>query len=382
MSGEETLNKLFEQARNEAAETNVNDIRKWIGLVTIGTILISLLTKMKLVFTKSAIIYTSAILTTGIGLGSYFFTTDNRSAQQQYTPVDKTDVKVESFREEPDEKTIIFTSPQKIIHQNDPPIQELITEDNAEIPVELPPVNESFRKEIPQNIAPISISDNEEDYGTFKALKLSGTVDVVITQGAKESVRIEADEKGKSVLIIKNKNGTLEIYTENKRNISNYKLKIYVTVVDLNKIESSGATDLKSRGELTFNNLELKGSGASDIDLKLNVKELNLGISGSSDVNIKLSATELVLNVSGASDVELSGNTTVADLICSGASNLDASGLKVKSGVIKCSGASSTKIYVTDKLDLTVSGASDVKYKGNPSIGIKSVTGASKVRQF
>ena len=69
---EKIMDNLFEQARNKKVETPVNEIQRWIGLITIGMLLTGLLTKMKLVFTKSVVVmYSTAILTVGIGLGTY-----------------------------------------------------------------------------------------------------------------------------------------------------------------------------------------------------------------------------------------------------------------------------------------------------------------------
>lgn len=383
---EKIMNNLFERARNEKVETPINDAHKWIGLITLGTILTGLLAKIKLVFTKSVVVmYSTAILTVGIGLGAYFLSGSEKQSEHRKKPIDVGVNRVQDTNEIKLENELLPPAP--LINRVAPPappeapvapadFQERITPP-FQLPVQFP-----FQYEATPNKTLIPISENEKDYGTFHSLKLSGAVDIYISQGAKEAVKVEADEKGKEVIQISNTNKTLEITTYSKKKISDFHVKVYLTVVDLKSIECFGAVNFYSKTNLKFDNLKLTIMGATNVELDLTVPDIDLDLSGASDVDLKLSSTTVKGLITGASDVKLSGVASMMDMMSTGACEFKAELFKVQTAKMQCSGASSSKIYVTENLEIDASGASDLKYKGNPKISSKLVTGASQVRQF
>lgn len=384
---EKIINHLFEQARKEQIETSAGDIQKWIGLVTLGTVLTGLLTKIKVVFTKSVVMYSTAILTIGIGLGTFFLYGTGDNPVQQKAPSDIGTMTVSNEKEIQLTNEVLPVAPETPA----PEINVPATSAQQEQPVahsELPsfpfelPLRNPLPIEMPEERSIARISSGDEVYGIFNALKIYGAVDVVISQGEKETVKVEGDEKGKSIVVIKNKNNTLEIYTDNKKNIKDFKVKVYVTLSEFKHLNCSGAVDVSSSGELKADNLGVDISGASDVKLTLNVTNLNLKVTGASDVTLKTTAEKVKADISGASDVTLSGTASDLDLMCSGASDLKAEKLKVKNGKVKCSGASSTKVYITENLDIDATGASSLKYKGTPKIGSKTVSSGAKAGQF
>lgn len=388
MSREENiLNNLFEQARNAKTETTVSDIQQWIGFVTIGTLLIGLLAKLKLIVTKSFFMYSSIILSVGLGAGTYFLTQTEHTPEVKTLPVQKEASIYKPVMIQPEEKEeeIVITI-DEIQKPFSPVIQESTkTETEPEAPfvqeivlLELPPVT---TEQLPTSVAEPLIT-NKAVY-SFRSIKISGAVNVTLRQGSENNVEIESTPECKDQIVINNKNELLEIYSKATTNSAkDCKINVFVTVTELEKLECSGASDLSSSGELKFKQLELKTSGASDIKLQLNVTAFSTSVSGASDVQLTLTAEKSTVSVSGASDVTISGTTSALELICSGASDLKAEKFKAKDAKITCSGASSSKIHVTDTLEVQVSGASDVKYKGSPTITDKTVTGASKIRQF
>lgn len=362
---EKIINNLFEQARNEKTQTTVSDIQKWIGLTTPGIVLISLLTKIKGVFTKTVIMYTAIILTAGIGVGT-FFLAGTGTEQTTIRPVDKGTIK--------EEREIIV---QELVKEPESPlIRDYRTVNNTteegeeyhklpdEIPFSLP-----LKQWEPANIESgklLNSKANEQDYGEFKKIKLSGAVTAVLMQGNKESVRIEGESSGNYELVVKNNAGTLTVTNKKVRNnIVNEKSKqiIYITVKDISKIQCSGAIKLKSEEKLNLNELELEASGAVNVSLNLDLAKIILGVSGSFEMTLTGKANSLQMSSSGATTIK--------------ATEFEAKNVNVKS-----SGASNTKLYVTEKLDVTLSGASELSYKGAPVIGTQMISGSSKIRQL
>ena len=130
----------------------------------------------------------------------------------------------------------------------------------------------------------------------FSAIKVSGGIDIYLSQGSTEGVAVSASEKKYADRIrTEVKGGTLIIYYDKEGGfwdgVSNKKLKAYVTVTDLTKIEASGASDVIVSGTLKVNELKLEMSGASDFKGHIVCDKLSIDNSGASDVNISGSAS-------------------------------------------------------------------------------------------
>ena len=204
------------------------------------------------------------------------------------------------------------------------------------------------------------VKSEERSVSSFDQISVGGAFDVYLTQGETESLRVEADENLLSLIETKVSNGRLVI--RSRENIGEAKeLNVYVTFRELNKIEASGACEIKNEGQLNFGNLVLNGSGASEIDLTLRAEKLEG-------------------EYSGASEVDLEGSAEVCEFNLSGASELDAEGLVVQQMKIDLSGASEAEVQVMQHLKVRASGASSVKYTGNPTID-EHTSGASSVRK-
>jgi hypothetical protein len=63
----------------------------------------------------------------------------------------------------------------------------------------------------------------------------------------------------------------------------------------------------------------------------------------------------------------------------SGASDVDLVDFAVQSADVQASGASKVTVHVTGRLNVEASGASHVRYRGNPNLGRVDTSGASSV---
>lgn len=200
------------------------------------------------------------------------------------------------------------------------------------------------------------------EIGNFTGLDVSGGFEVVLKQGSSQSLVIEADDNLMREIITEVRGGELNIYTRD--NVwPNTKLVAYITFVRLDDIDISGAVKVFSNENLSFDRLTLDGSGASEIDFTADVRNLEAGFSG-------------------ASKLHLIGNVNNANIECSGASKLYLADFNANEVRLELSGASYAEVSVIDKLVVEASGASDVKYKGEPKTVTVDTSGASKVRKL
>lgn len=199
--------------------------------------------------------------------------------------------------------------------------------------------------------------------GSFNAIKISGGIDLYLSQFDSESIAVSAsEEKYKQHIKTVVENNTLKIYYDGDKiwNGGNKKLKVYVSFKNLERLQASGASDVQVAGTINVNSLSLDMSGASDFKGAVKVNTLTLELSGASDATLSGVTNSVTIQSSGASDFK--GYDLVAD-VCNA----------------KASGASDIHITVNKEISASASGASDISYKGNAAIKDQHTSGASSV---
>lgn len=217
-------------------------------------------------------------------------------------------------------------------------------------------------QQISANNAMLTPDREDRTISGFTRLEVSGGFEVMLTQGNDESVTIEADENIIDNIKTRVTGNTLEVYT--KGIIRNYRtMRVYITFKQLESIELSGAVKVIADQSLQFDRLDLDISGACSLEFDMEADRLNL-------------------DLSGASKLRLNGYVNYLDADCSGSSKLMLAGLKTKKVSFDSSGASTAEFWVTESLDVESSGASNVRYKGNPARVNVENSGASSVKKM
>lgn len=178
------------------------------------------------------------------------------------------------------------------------------------------------------------------DVSNFDSIALSGSGDVIVTQGAGESLIIETDDNVMEHIKADVRGGTLELgFKEGSGAISPTRLIFTVGVDEIQSLSISGSGDIES----------------SSID----TDRLDANISGSGEINLSGKADNQDINISG------SGTYNAADL----------QGETVK---VKISGSGEATVWATQALDTDISGSGTVNYYGTPSVST-SGSGSAKV---
>ena len=200
--------------------------------------------------------------------------------------------------------------------------------------------------------------------GSFDKIKVSGGIDLFLTQSDEEAVAISAsEEKFKEGIKTVVENNTLKIYYFGDKpwsGLKNKTLRVYVSFKNLENVDASGASDVQVAGVITVPSFTLSLSGASDFKGAVKVTDLKMDLSGASDVTIKGIANTVKIETTGASDVK--GYDLVTD-ICNA----------------KASGASDVNITVNKELTASASGSSDISYKGEGVIKETHTNGSGSV---
>ncbi len=247
------------------------------------------------------------------------------------------------------------------------------------------------------------VTESQRDVGSFNSISVSSGWDLYLEQGSKESLTVEADDNLHEVLITEVKGGTLHIYTRKGVNIKgSEKKEVHVVVTNLKEISASGGSDVKAIERIEVGDFVLKLSGGSDLEMDdfvvgglsgdfsggsdANIDmtgsgNISLNCSGGSDVNLStVDGSTCKLILSGGSDVSLDGRMEELDVNASGGSDISAENLETMRATINLSGSSDGKFTVTEELNLSLSGGSDVIIRGDPRVVRQNVCKSCDVR--
>ena len=173
----------------------------------------------------------------------------------------------------------------------------------------------------------------------FTSVDLSGALEVEITAQKDLSVEIEGDDNILPLITTEVKGGVLTV--SNSQSISTKsKLRLRISIPTLNGISSSGAS-------------EIVASGIRSDDFKI--------------------------DTSGASNLRIRGEAKTFELKMSGAGDVDARDLRAQKVTVNSSGAASADVYASEELSVNVSGAGNVNYYGNPKVINEDKSGAGTI---
>lgn len=203
------------------------------------------------------------------------------------------------------------------------------------------------------------------DVSGFKAIEISYPAQVVVSQGSKESVEIEAEDNLLPNLKTQVRNDKLEIFyrREGGKHVNPTEtVKITIVVKDLSDV------DFSSAGELIVEKLE--------------TDTLDVSLSGAGNVELEaIQVKGLQMDLSGAGSATASGIADDLDLSISGFGDFDGGDLHNKDARVSISGAGSATVWVDDELDAQVSGAGSVSYYGSASV-TRQISGVGGVNHL
>ena len=206
-------------------------------------------------------------------------------------------------------------------------------------------------------------ASEERSIGNFHSVNAMGSMNVIVSQSATPSIKIEADQNLLQYIETKNNGGTVEIYTREGYNLDPKNgITVYASAPDFKDILVSGSGKLKSTNKITASStLSATVSGSGDILLDVDAPKVDTRISGSGSSTIKGTTKDFTAHISGSGDVhcfELLSENTEIDI----------------------AGSGNAEIYASKSLDVDIAGGGDVRYKGSPAVK-QNISGSGNVRK-
>lgn len=190
----------------------------------------------------------------------------------------------------------------------------------------------------------------------FDKVEVSAGIDLFISMGNRQEVKVVADEDIIDEVKTEVRNGTLHVTMDNSGffNFFNWgngskSKQVFVTVTELRGIDVSSGADVKSENTLKGDQLELDASSGSDMEVEVIFRDISLEASSGSDVKIRGRAKTFRAHASSGSDIN---------------------GRQLEASVahVKASSGSDISLTVTEELEASASSGGDVTYYGNPEL--------------
>lgn len=198
----------------------------------------------------------------------------------------------------------------------------------------------------------------------FDGLSAGGNIELILIPDSENYAEIEVEDIDIDKLEIKKKGTMLKFNLRNNGIFNFFKgngkayIKLHYTE-DLEIISSSASADISSRAIIKSNDLSLKSSSGSSINLEIECNFLDVSVS------------------SGA-DIDVDGSFDDQDISVSSGGNYNAQNVKSSKVVAKASSGGYIKVWASDSLKGRASSGGNIDYKGNPGrSNISSSSGGS-----
>ena len=359
---EDKLSGLFDEIRNESAQTSISEVNQWIDAAVTAGAVVGLGATLKLLLIKKPLIMWATLLTVtgGASLGVVVLFSKPEIKEKPVTgkivaavPAKGSDSyqkKEERIADPAEQETPKLEEPNGGTNSETPNLPEDL---GALVPLKSTGMDREVK---------IPLIKKVQTSEPFTKVHVSGALYVELSQGKACSVQVEP-ESAKDLVVVEIQNGTLYLKNAPNKKERKEKIVVKVCVEDLKELHMSGATSILSVNQLGLDGLTLEADGASN-------------------VNLSLKAGKLTGDFSGASNVEIAGTCETLKLDVSGASNAKLSDFNVKKANVDNSGAAQVDLLISEELNADGSGASTIYYKvasGSKSIRVDASTTGSAV---
>jgi hypothetical protein len=146
---------------------------------------------------------------------------------------------------------------------------------------------------------------------SFDELNASGVFNLLLSQGDKESLKIEADDNLLDLFIIENEGSTLTIKMKKNSNFNSKKqLKVYVTFKTLKSMDLGMVGGTSSDEKLKFADLKLKNQSVGSVSLNMTLQTLNMENQSVGSVKLEGSAESAIVKNNSVGSIN-AGNFVV-----------------------------------------------------------------------
>lgn len=185
---------------------------------------------------------------------------------------------------------------------------------------------------------------------SFSQLNVSGVFNVILVQGSKEAVKIEAEDNLQELVQVNGEGSTLTVSMKKNVNIKNSKkMNVYITFKQLKGIDLKTVGNVTSTGTLNFDDLQFNNKSVGNVSLKLSARSVNLENKSVGNLDLE-----------GKADNAVVKNKSVG--------NFNAASFVVQTMDMDNNGIGNAEVNAEKNLKLKSSGLGKVRNKGAGSV--------------
>jgi len=207
-----------------------------------------------------------------------------------------------------------------------------------------------------------NVVEESRAVGAFTRIHLQGVGNLYVRQGAREELRVRAEENLLEYLKTETRAGELVIWKDGGTLLNTAPIEYHLTLVDLERAALAGAGRIEG-SDLHTGVLTLRLSGVGSIELA------------------NLTASGLDVESSGVGDVTLSGSTQEQSIRLSGLGNYNGDALASVEADVLIARSGSATVRVRDRLTATINGSGNIYYIGDPTVD-SSISGSGRVERI
>lgn len=202
---------------------------------------------------------------------------------------------------------------------------------------------------------------NSRDVKDFHGINTRSSINIVVTQGEKYKVELEAEENVMDYIETRVEDGVLVVTFRNNTSIETHEeVTAYVTAPSFDKFVINGSGNIT--GEGTFKSTD----------------EVETSVQASGNIKLSLDCPSLKALVQGSGDINLGGKTRDVRCTIQGSGNLNASEFKAENVIAEVQGSGNANVYASVKVEAKIQGSGNVTYAGNPQVS-SSIQGSGTV---
>lgn len=142
---------------------------------------------------------------------------------------------------------------------------------------------------------------------SFDQLQVSGVFNVVLSQGSKEAVKIEAEDNLQQLFEVKNEGSKLIVDMKKDSHFnSKKKMTVYITFKSLKSMDLKMVGNLSSEGNLNFGDLALDNKSVGSVDLALNAQKLDIKNKSVGNLKLRGKADNATIRSNGVGAIKAS----------------------------------------------------------------------------
>lgn len=192
----------------------------------------------------------------------------------------------------------------------------------------------------------------------FKNIEVSHGIRVIVQQSDNKSITVEVDDNLQQHIITKIENGVLKIEADESYNTSETPV-VNVKMPIINGLDTSSGSEITSSGVLITENINVKSSSGSQI-------------------NISVEADAIKLESTSGSHIEASGKALKLETSSSSGSKIEAKNLMTNEVISESASGSSSSVFPILKLQAKASSGSNISYHKIPkTLSKKESSGGS-----